>query len=146
MATTFDLSDVPAADAADLGAAMRAFIENGRGLILLNGADKADLDTACEMLGQRHHRDPQLALAAFIRLRHLIEVFGARRLKQLLLDHGYALIAPAVEVAAALRLNANRGFNPQSFLGALTAELTSNVVSLERKRASSARETTRLAA
>ncbi len=146
MATTFDLSDVPAADAADLGAAMRAFIENGRGLILLNGADEVDLDAACEMLAQRHHREPQRALAAFIRLRHLIEVFGARRLKQLLLDNGHALIAPAIEVAAALRLNANRGFNPQSFLGALTAELSSNVVSLASRRAAASDAIARLAA
>ncbi|MEI9901392.1 MAG: hypothetical protein WDN31_16045 [Hyphomicrobium sp.] len=68
MATTFDLSDVPAADAADLSAAMRAFIESGRGLILLNGASDADLDAACALLNDRHRTQPQRALTAFVRL------------------------------------------------------------------------------
>lgn len=128
MATTFDLSDVPAADAGDLAAAMRTFIENGRGLILLNGASEADLDAACSFLKGRHHTEPQRALTAFVRLRHLIEVFGARRLRQMLLDNGHALMAPAIAVASSLRLNGHRGFNPQRFLAALTEALGDNVV------------------
>lgn len=135
MATTFDLSDVPAADAADLQAAMRTFIENGRGLVLLNGASDADLDMACELMTDRNHSDPQRALTAFVRLRHLIEVFGARRLKQLFLDNGHALIAPAIAVAAELRLNGHRGFNPHSFLQALTATMADNVVLIDTRRA-----------
>ncbi len=134
MATTFDLSDVPASDAADLAAAMRTLVEAGRGLILLNGAGEADLDAARATLQQRYHGEPQRALTAFVRFRHLVEVFGARRLQQLLLDNGHSLIAPAIAVAAKLRLNAHRGFNPQSFLTALTGTLVDNVVKIETRR------------
>ena len=116
MAMTWDLTDIPAVDAADLAAAMRSLIEDGRGLVLINGATEADLDTARAALQSRHHAEPQRALAAFVRFRHLVEVFGARRLKDLMLDNGYALMAPAIAIAASLRLNGNRGFNPQRFL------------------------------
>jgi hypothetical protein len=145
MAMTFDLTDIPAADAADLGAAMRSLIENGRGLVLLNGASDADLDTARAALQSRHHAEPQRALAAFVRFRHLIEVFGARRLKDMLLDNGHALMAPALAIAATLRLNGHRGFNPQRFLLALNETLTANVVTLETRPAA-ALEASRLAA
>jgi hypothetical protein len=132
---TFNLADIPAADAGDLAAAMRSLIENGRGLVLLNGATDADLDTARAALQSRLHAEPQRALAAFIRFRHLIEVFGARRLKDLLLGHGHALMAPAIAIAATQRLNANRGFNPQGFLMSLNAALAANVVTLEPRPA-----------
>lgn len=134
MATTFDLSDVPVADAADLAAAMQALIENGRALVLLNGASAADLDAVCSAIHNRHHTVPQGSLAAVIRFRHLIEVFATRRLQQLLLDTGYAAIAPAAAIAARLRLNAHRGFNPQLFLMELTAALAENVISIEDHR------------
>jgi len=77
------------------------------------------------------HAAPQRTLAAFVRFRHLVGVFGARRLRQLLLDRGYAVMAPAIAIAATLRLNDDRGFNPQRFLLALNAALASNVVKLE---------------
>lgn len=132
---TLSLSDVPAADAGDLAAAMRSLIEDGRGLVLLNGASDSDLDTARAALQSRHHAEPERALAAFIRFRNLIEVFGARRLKDMLLGKGHTLMAPAIAVAATQRLNANRGFNPQSFVMALTDALAANVVALEARRA-----------
>jgi hypothetical protein len=146
MATTFNLSDVPAVDAADLAAAMRALIENGRGLVLLNGASDADLEMAREVLTDRHHSSPPRALAAFVRLRHLIEVFGARRLKQMLLDNGHALIAPAIAVAAGLRLNGHRGFNPQGFLQALSSALNSGVIAIDVHRSLASTSEQRLAA
>ena len=121
MATTFDLSDVPAADADDLAAAMRSLIEAGRGLVLLDGATDADLDRARTVLQRRFHADPQRALAAFVRFRHLVAVFAARRLQGMVLENGYALMAPAIAIAATLRLNGKRGFNPQRFLLALSA-------------------------
>lgn len=130
MATSFDLSDVPAAEAADIAAAMRSLIENGRGLVLLNGASEADLDTARAAMQSRRHAEPQRALAAFVRFRHLTEVFASRRLQQLLLDNGFALMAPAIAVAASLRLNGRRGFNPQQFLAALSTALTDNVIAI----------------
>jgi hypothetical protein len=54
-----------------------------------------------------------------MRFRCLIQVFGARRLADLLLNNGHGLIAPAVQVAARMRLNAERGFNPAKFERAL---------------------------
>lgn len=134
MAMTWDLTDIPAVDAADLGAAMRALIEDGRGLVLMRGATGADLDTARATLQRRHHTDPQRALAAFVRFRHLVEVFGARRLKNLMLGNGHALMAPAIAIAATLRLNAHRGFNPQRFLIALSEACATNVVALDTRQ------------
>ena len=72
MAMTWDLTDVPAVDATDLGAAMRSLIENGRGLVLLRGLSDADLDTAQAALQRRFHGEPQRALAAFVRFRHMV--------------------------------------------------------------------------
>jgi hypothetical protein len=134
MAMTWDLTDIPAVDSADLAAAMRTLIEDGRGLVLLNGATDADLDTARAALQSRYHAEPQRALAAFVRFRHLVEVFGARRLKDMMLDNGYALMAPAIAIAASLRLNANRGFNPQRFLLSLQDAIGANVVAIDARQ------------
>jgi len=132
----WDLTDVPAIAPTDLAAAMQALINDGRGLALLRGLEDADLDTVQALLKRRFQADPQTALAVFVRFRHLAEVFSARRLKDLMLDRGYALIAPAIAVAASLRLNANRGFNPQKFLLALQDTQTDNVVPMTpRERA-----------
>ena len=132
----WDLTDVPAIASADLAAAIQALIADGRGLVLLRGLEDADLDTVQAELKRRFHTDPQTALAVFVRFRHLAEVFSARRLKELMLEHGFALIGPAIAIAASLRLNANRGFNPQKFLLALQDTQTDNVVPMPaRERA-----------
>jgi hypothetical protein len=54
-----------------------------------------------------------------MRFRCLIKVFAARRLRDLLLNTGHGLFAPAVQVAARMRLNADLGFNPVKFERAL---------------------------
>ena len=132
----WDLTDVPAIASADLAAAMQALVADGRGLVLLRGLEDADLDTVQAELKRRFHTDPQTALAVFVRFRHLAEVFSARRLKELMLERGFALIGPAIAIAASLRLNANRGFNPQKFLLALQDAQTDNVVPMPtRERA-----------
>ncbi len=147
MAMTWNLTDIPAVDAADLGAAMRSLIEAGRGLVLLRGLSQADLDTAKATLQRRFHGEPQRALAAFVRFRHMADVFGARRLQDMMLDRGYALLAPAMAVAASLRLNANRGFNPQQFVLSLREAMTPNVVAIDSRRQSGLESATeRLAA
>jgi hypothetical protein len=130
MAMTWDLTDVPAVEADDLASAMRALIDNERGLVLLRGLADQDLDTVQAELMRRFHAEPQRALAAFVRFRHMVEVFSARRLKDLMLDRGHGLIAPAIAIAASLRLNANRGFSPQAFLMSLNTALADNVVAL----------------
>lgn len=130
----WNLTDVPAIAPSDLAGAMQALIADGRGLVLLRGLEDADLDTVQAALKRRFYADPQTALAAFVRFRHLAEVFSARRLKELMLERGYALIAPAIAIAASLRLNANRGFNPQKFLLALQETMTDNVVPIVTPR------------
>jgi hypothetical protein len=132
----WDLTDVPAIAPTDLAAAIQALIAEGRGLVFLRGLEDADMTTVQAELKRLFHGDPQRALAVFVRFRHLAEVFSARRLKDMMLDRGYALVAPAIAIAASLRLNANRGFNPQKFLFALQETLTDNVVPLgTRERA-----------
>ena len=131
MAMTWDLTDVPAVAPTDLAAAMRALIEGERGLVLLRGLADEDLSTVQAELQRRFHGEPQRALAVFVRFRHLVEVFSARRLKDMMLDRGYGLMAPAIAIAASLRLNATRGFNPQLFLMSLQDALAGNVIALE---------------
>lgn len=131
---TWDLTDVPTVETADLAAALQALVDAGRGLVLLRGLSDEDLDTVQAELKRRFHAEPQRALAVFVRFRHLVEVFSARRLKDMMLDRGYGLMAPAIAIAAGLRLNANRGFNPQWFVTSLQSALASNVVALEPRR------------
>ena len=140
MAMTWDLTDVPAVDAGDLAAAMRALIEGERGLVLLNGLADEDLDTVQAELQRRFHGEPQRALAAFVRFRHMVEVFSARRLKEMVLGRGFPLMASAIAIAASLRLNANRGFNPQAFLLALASARADNVVGLGARHAVAAQD------
>jgi hypothetical protein len=140
MAMTWDLTDVPAVETADLAAAMRALIDAERGLVLLRGLAEQDLDTVQTELQRRFHGEPQRALAAFVRFRHMVEVFSARRLKDMMLDRGHGLIAPALAIAASLRLNANRGFNPQAFLMSLNTAHADNVVALPTRHAIAAED------
>ncbi len=138
MAMTWDLTDVPAVETADLAVAVQALIDEERGLVLLRGLDGEDLDTVQATLQRRFHAEPQRALAAFVRFRHMVEVFSARRLNELMLNRGYGLMAPAIAIAASLRLNANRGFNPQAFLMSLNGALADNVVALPERHATTA--------
>jgi hypothetical protein len=133
--TTWHLSDVPAVAPADLAAAMRVLIDNERGLVLLRGLSDADLSLVRSELQRLFQSEPQRALAVFVRLRTMVEVFSARRLQEMMLDRGYALLAPAIAIAASLRLNANRGFNPQRFMLSLQEALGANVVAMPARAA-----------
>jgi len=133
--TTWDLSDVPAVAPTDLAAAMRVLIDNERGLVLLRGLSDGDLSLVQSELKQRFRSEPQRALAVFVRLRTMVEVFSARRLQEMMLDRGYAVLAPAIAIAASLRLNANRGFNPQRFMLSLQDALAANLVAMPAARA-----------
>jgi hypothetical protein len=133
--TAWDLSDVPAVAATDLAAAMRVLIDNERGLVLLRGLSDGDLSLVQSELQRQFQSEPQRALAVFVRLRTMVEVFSARRLQEMMLDRGYALLAPAIAIAASLRLNANRGFNPQRFMLSLQEALAANLVAMPAPRA-----------
>ena len=57
------------------------------------------------------------------RFRALVGVFAGARLQHLFLRRGLALIGPAMQVAAEMRLNVQWGFNPTKFLRALELSL-----------------------
>jgi hypothetical protein len=112
-------SDVPLVNPADLARPMQYMIDTGRGLAMLRGVSKAELREVDAALWNELGTNPGQRVAVLMRFRCLIEVFGARRLANLLLQNGHGLIAPAVHVAARLRLNADRGFNALKFERAL---------------------------
>ena len=134
MAITWDLTDVPAVEVTDLAAVMRALIDDGRGSVLRRGISDEDMNAVHAEVQRRFHGEPQRALAVFVRFRNLVDVFSARRLKDRLMERGFPMIAPAIAIAASLRLNAQRGFNPQHFLMSqhtLTAAATTIETRLE---------------
>jgi len=114
-----NLSDVAPVDTRILALAMRSLVDSGRGLAMLRGIGKEELAIADRALCAEMAVDPALRVAALMRLRCLVEVFATSRLANLFLNVGYNLIAPAVEVAAAMRLNAERGFSAVKFERAL---------------------------
>jgi hypothetical protein len=114
-----NLSDVPLVDPQALALPMQYMIDSGRGLAMLRGIGKAELREVDHAVWDGLSADPGQRLAVLLRFRCLIQVFGARRLASLLLHNGYNLIAPAVQVAARMRLNADLGFNPLKFERAL---------------------------
>lgn len=119
MPISTNLSDVPPVNPADLGLPMQYLIATGRGLAMLRGISKAELAEVDEALWSELAADPEQRLAVLMRFRCLIGVFAAPRLAHLLLHNGFAVIAPAVHVAARMRLNARRGFSPARFERAL---------------------------
>jgi hypothetical protein len=100
--TTWDLSDVPAVAPTDLAAAIRVLIDAERGLVLLRGLGDGDLSLVQSELKQLFRSEPQRALAVFVRLRTMVEVFSARRLQEMMLDRNHAVLAPAIAIAASL--------------------------------------------
>jgi hypothetical protein len=121
MATTLDLTDIPTVAPEDLAIAMRLLIDSERALALLYGAAEADMRHIEQAFWQQFDGDTALGLAVLLRFRNLVDVFSARRLKEMLLQRGYGLIASSVAVASAMRLNVKWGFNPHKFLCALNA-------------------------
>lgn len=122
MNTPFDPTDLPRVPADTLALAMRLLIEDGRALILMRGAAPEDRSRLEARFWTRFEGPTGEGVAALLRLWGLVEVFQARRMRSLLLDRGYALIADAVREAARQRLNLSWGFNPQRMLDALTVK------------------------
>ena len=119
MRPNIDLTDVVLVSPHDMATAMQYFIDAGRGLLLLNGATPQDLRAMERAVWDKLDEDPVQKVATLMRFRCLVEVFAAPRLKALLLNKGFNLLAPALHVAASQRLNAERGFNPVKFERAL---------------------------
>ena len=119
MENAFDAADVPPVSVEALIIPMRAAIANGKGLALLNGLSENEIRDL-ETLVWSHFPDcPKTRLAVALRFRALLDVFRARRLKQLFLQNGFKLIARAIAEASAQRLNPAFGFKTQHFVVAL---------------------------
>lgn len=114
-----DTSDVPMVAVEQLAMAMRFMLDSGKGLVLLRGASDSDLRDLEDTIWDRLDGDLAYRRAVLLRFQHLIGVFTARRLRALMLRRGYNLIAPAILVAATMRLNTKWGFSSQKFFIAL---------------------------
>jgi hypothetical protein len=99
---------------------MRAAIANGQGLALLNGLSETAIRDLETVVWAHFPDDAQTRLAVALRFRALLDVFSARRLKQLFLMNGFKLIARAVAEASQQRLNTDYGFSAQKFVAALS--------------------------
>jgi hypothetical protein len=119
MLNTLNPTDVALVNPQNLALAMQHMIDTGRGLAMLRGFTKDELREVNALLLEELAHDPAQRLAVLMRFRCMIEVFRARRLVDLLMHTGHNLIAPAMQVAASMRLNADRGFNPVKFERAL---------------------------
>jgi len=121
--TPVNLTDVARVDPKHLALAMQYMVETGRGLTMLRGITEAELRQVDQALWDELSSHPAERVAVLVRFRCLIGVFAARRLANLLMQTGYRLLAPAVCVAARMRLNADLGFNPGKFERALIKQL-----------------------
>ena len=121
MAMAFDMADVPPVPLDALLVPMRAAIANGKGLALFNGLAESEIRELETILWGAMPRDTETRVAVALRFRALLDVFRARRLKQLFLDNGFKLIARAIAEASRQRLNAEFGFSAQKFVLALSS-------------------------
>lgn len=120
MPPSFDTTDVPPVAIEAMLVPMRTAIANGKGLALLNGLAEADIRDLETVLWSHFSADKETRLAVALRFRALLDVFRARRLKDLFLQNGFKLIARAVAEAATQRLNTGYGFKTQRFVIALS--------------------------
>lgn len=119
MGSRLDTSDVPLVASHELLVPMQHLIDTERGLAMLNGLCDAELRAVDGAVWDALDGDATRRVAVLLRFRALIQVFRARRLAELFLCRGFMLIAPAVHVAARMRLNTQWGFNPVKFERAL---------------------------
>jgi hypothetical protein len=119
MSNRLDKHDVPLVASHELLVPMQHLIDTERGLGMLNGLTEAELRGVDSAVWDALDGDATRRVAVLLRFRALIQVFRARRLADLFLHRGFMLIAPAVHVAARMRLNTEWGFNPLKFERAL---------------------------
>lgn len=119
MTTTLDISDVPPVSTVELAIAVRLLIGGGKPLANAAQATERDLRSVENELWSRHEGVAGRKLAVALRLRALVAALGARRIAGLIGDTGNGAKLALVEAAAALRLNAERGFMPQHLVWAL---------------------------
>jgi hypothetical protein len=123
MSASFDRCDVPPVSPASLALPMQAMIAAGRGLVLLRGISDGELRNVEHAVWDKLESASSEKVAILLRFRAMVGVFAGSRLQQLFLRRGLALLGPAMQVAAEMRLNVQWGFNPMKFLRALEAKL-----------------------
>jgi hypothetical protein len=137
MSSRLDKSDVPLVASHELLVPMQHLIDTERGLGMLKGLTDAELRGVDGAVWDALNGDATRRVAVLLRFRALIQVFRARRLAELFLHRGFMLIAPAVHVAARMRLNTEWGFNPLKFeraLQDLLSQLDTGVVAGDERR------------
>jgi hypothetical protein len=123
MSAILDRCDVPQVSAELLALPLQAMVAAGRGLVLLRGISDPELREVEHAVWDKLGGTSSDKVATLLRFRCLVGVFATSRLQQLFLHRGLALMGPAIEVAAEMRLNVQWGFNPVKFLRALEAKL-----------------------
>jgi len=121
MTVILNLADVPRVDAAELDIPMRLLIGKGQGLALLKGLTEREIRDLENEIWTGFEGSDEARLAVALRFRALLDVFASRRLKGLLLERGFRLIAAAIREASRQPLNTRFGFNAQRLLTALDA-------------------------
>ena len=123
MGSTVDYTDVPQVSADALMIMMEQMITVGRGLVLLRGIEDRDLRAVESAAWEKLDGTAPEKLAALLRFRSLVAVFAGARLRDLFLQRGLALMVPAMDIAAEMRLNVQWGFSPVKFVRALEVSL-----------------------
>lgn len=116
MTVIIDRTDVPAVSAEDMLAALRLLISEGKGLALFNGLGDGEFRTIEDALWRSFGGSDTARVAVALRLRALVAVFGAKRLRDVLLQQGLRAMRAAFMAAADERLNARFGFSAQRFV------------------------------
>ena len=123
MSNILDRGDVPQVAPEALALPMQHMIAAGRGLVLLRGICERELRDVEHAVWDAIHGSSRDKVATLLRFRSLVGVFAASRLQELFLRRGLALLAPALAVAAEMRLNVQWGFNPHKFSRGLEVRL-----------------------
>jgi hypothetical protein len=113
MTATLNLADVPQVAASDLDLPMQFLIANGQGLALLKGLTEKEIRHLENHIWSVYEGSAERRLAVALRFRALLDVFASRRLKQLLIERGFKVVAAAIAQASEQRLNARFGFSAQ---------------------------------
>lgn len=119
MRPDLDLTDVALVSSFDMAVPMTHLIDAGRGLALLDGLSAEEMRAVDAAVWDRFSCPPAERVAVLLRFRSLVQVFASQRMKLMFLNTGFNMLAPALHVAANMRLNAERGFNPLKFERAL---------------------------
>ena len=121
MTIILNLADVPRVDAAELDMPMRLLVGKGQGLALLKGLTDREIRELENEIWSGFEGSDEARLAVALRFRALLDVFASRRLKGLLIERGFRLIAAAIQEASRLPLNTRFGFNAHKLFAALDA-------------------------